>query len=107
MLQAFLCSVVCRERQGLILYDNNDKLVEKKNHISELDAHFKRTCVKSTWDTTDNIDFSKKVKFHSLTLAVFTAQSFILTKKKAWQSPFFLTFFSKTVARKLEHIETV
>ena len=46
MLQAFLCSVVCRERHGLIPYDNNDKLVEKKNHICELDAHFKRTCVK-------------------------------------------------------------
>ena len=63
--------------------------------------------IERIWDNTDNINFSKKVKFHSLTLAVFTAQSFILTKKKAWQSPFFLTFFSKTVARKLEHIETV
>ena len=93
MLQAFLCSVVCPERQGLILYDNNDKLVEKKNHISELDAHFKRTCVKSTWDTTDNINFSKKVKFHSLTLAVFTAQSFILTKKKGMAKSIFLNIF--------------
>ena len=97
----------CRERQRLIPYDNNDKLVEKKNQICELDVHFKRTCVKRIWDNTDNINFSKKVKFHSLTLAVFTAQSFILTKKKAWQSPFFSTFFSKTVARELEHIETV
>ena len=35
----------------------------------------------AVWDNTVNIDFSKKVKFHSLTLAVFTAQSFILDQK--------------------------
>ena len=49
-----------------------------------------------------------KIPFSNLS-SIYSAELYLgpKIKKTAWQRPFFLTFFSKAVARELEHIETV
>ena len=63
----------------------------------------------AVWDNTVNRFFKKsKIPFSNLS-SIYSAELYLgpKIKKTAWQRPFFLTFFSKAVARELEHIETV
>ena len=47
--------------------------------------------------------FFKKSKIPFSNLSRIYSTELYLGQKKAWQRPFFLTYFSKTVARELEH----